>query len=225
MLYSMSDVRIDHTWKKALEPQFSQPYWETLTAFVREEYKSKTVYPPGPNIFRAFDLCPFDKVKVVIVGQDPYHGVRQANGLSFSVNDGIPLPPSLKNIYTEIRNDLGITPSMSGDLTRWAEQGVLMLNSVLTVMAGNPASHAGRGWETFTDAVIQSLNDKREHIVYMLWGKYAQTKGLVIDNEKNLVLTSAHPSPYSVTKFYGNHHFSRCNEYLRKHNLEPIDWS
>jgi uracil-DNA glycosylase len=221
----MSEIRIDPSWKKALEPQFGQPYWESLTEFVRDEYKNKTVYPPGPNIFRAFDLCPFDKVKVVIVGQDPYHGVRQANGLSFSVNDGIPLPPSLKNIYQEIRNDLGVTPSMSGDLTRWAKQGVLMLNSVLTVLAGNPASHAGKGWETFTDAVIQSLNDEREHIVYMLWGKYAQMKGTVINREKNLVLTSAHPSPYSVTNFYGNHHFSRCNKYLEEHGMIPIDWS
>lgn len=220
----MSDIRIDPSWKKVLEPQFSQPYWESLTKFVREEYKEKKVYPPGSAIFRAFDLCPFDKVKVVIVGQDPYHGPKQAMGLSFSINDGIALPPSLKNIYQEIRNDLGITPMASGDLTRWAEQGVLMLNSVLTVLAGNPASHAGKGWETFTDAVIRELNDKREHIVYMLWGKYAQVKGTVIDREKNLVLTSAHPSPYSVTKFYGNHHFSKCNTYLEEHNITPIDW-
>lgn len=220
----MSQIKIDPAWKKALAPQFEQPYWEDLTSFVREEYKTKTVYPPGPNIFRAFDLCPFDKVKVVIVGQDPYHGMRQANGLSFSVNDGVPLPPSLKNIYHEIENDLSITPLMSGDLTRWAKQGVLMLNSVLTVLAANPASHAGHGWEQFTDAVIQSLNAKRTNVVYMLWGKYAQTKGMVIDNEKNLVLTSAHPSPYSVTKFYGNHHFSRCNAYLEKNGLTPIDW-
>lgn len=221
----MSDVRIDSSWKEALTDQFSQPYWQTLTDMVREEYKTKTVYPPAGNIFRAFDLCPFDKVKVVIVGQDPYHGVKQANGLSFSVNDGIPLPPSLKNIYQEIKNDLGVTPSPSGDLTRWATQGVLMLNSVLTVLASNPASHAGKGWETFTDSVILALNSKREHIVYMLWGKYAQTKGAVINQNKNLVLMSAHPSPYSVTKFYGNHHFSQCNEYLEKNGLSPIDWS
>jgi uracil-DNA glycosylase len=220
----MSDIKLDKTWKEALHNQFNEPYWETLTAFVREEYKTKTVYPPGPNIFRALDLCPFEKVKVVIVGQDPYHGFKQANGLSFSVNDGITLPPSLKNIYTEIRNDLGITPSPSGDLTRWAKQGVLMLNSVLTVLAGKPASHAGHGWEFFTDAIIQTLNEKRTGIIYMLWGKYAQNKGLVIDKEKNLVLISAHPSPYSVDRFYGNHHFSRCNVYLENEGLTPIDW-
>ena len=192
--------------------------------FVRDQYKSKTVYPPAPNVFRAFDLCPFDKVKVVIVGQDPYHGAKQANGLSFAVNDGITLPPSLKNIYKEIQNDLGISPLPSGDLSRWAKQGVLMLNAVLTVTAGAPASHAGRGWEQFTDAAIRALNDKREHIVYMLWGKYAQNKGQVIDRDKNLVLTSAHPSPYSATMFFGNHHFSKCNEYLKKHGFEPINW-
>jgi uracil-DNA glycosylase len=220
----MSEIKIDPTWKKALAEQFNEPYWNSLTSFVRDEYKTKKIYPPGPNIFRAFDLCPFDKVKVVIVGQDPYHGFRQANGLSFSVNDGITLPPSLKNIYTEIKNDLGITPNPSGDLTRWATQGVLMLNSVLTVLAGQPASHGGKGWETFTDGVIESLSKKRSGIVYMLWGKYAQNKGAVINKEKNLVLTSAHPSPYSVTNFYGNHHFSRCNEYLEKEGLTPIDW-
>lgn len=220
----MSDVKIDSSWKKVLEPQFEQPYWESLTSFVREEYKTKKVYPPGPNIFRAFDLCPFEQVKVVIVGQDPYHGFKQANGLSFSVNEGIPLPPSLKNIYQEIKNDLDVTPYASGDLSRWARQGVLMLNSVLTVLAANPASHAGKGWETFTDAVIKTLNDEREHIVYMLWGKYAQMKGVVIDRSRNLVLTSAHPSPYSVTNFYGNHHFSRCNQYLEEHGFIPIDW-
>ena len=220
----MSEIRLNSEWKKALEKQFSLPYWEELTSFVREEYKTKNVYPPGPHIFRALDLCPFDKVKVVIVGQDPYHGFKQANGLSFSVNKGIPLPPSLKNIYTEIHNDLGITPDQSGDLTRWAEQGVLMLNSVLTVLASKPASHAGKGWEYFTDAIIQALNEKREHIVYMLWGRYAQNKGLVIDKEKNLVLTSGHPSPYSVSLFYGNHHFSKCNAYLEEHGMTPIDW-
>ncbi len=220
----MSTIKIDPTWKKALETQFNQPYWESLTSRVRDDYKTKKVYPPAANIFRAFDLCPFDKVKVVIVGQDPYHGMRQANGLSFSVNEGIPLPPSLKNIYQEIQNDTGITPSPSGDLTRWATQGVLMLNSVLTVLASQPASHAKVGWEQFTDAVIQSLNAERKNIVYILWGKYAQTKGLVINQEQNLVLTSAHPSPYSVTKFYGNHHFTKCNEYLKQHDLTPIDW-
>lgn len=221
----MSEIRIDPAWKKALEPQFGEEYWQKLTTFVREEYASKTVYPPAGKIFRAFDLCPFDKVKVVIVGQDPYHGINQANGLCFSVNDGLRLPPSLQNIYQEIKNDLGITPKPSGDLTRWAEQGVLMLNSVLTVLASKPASHAGKGWETFTDGAIQALNNNRNHIVYMLWGKYAQNKGAVIDRSNNLVLTSAHPSPYSVSLFYNQHHFSKCNDYLKKHGQKPIDWS
>ena len=220
----MSDVRIDPSWKKALQEQFGLEYWQTLTSFVREEYKTKTIYPPATNIFKAFDLCPFDKVNVVIVGQDPYHGMRQAMGLSFSVNDGIAIPPSLQNIYKEIHDDLGITPHLSGDLTRWAKQGVLLLNSVLTVQASQPASHAKKGWEQFTDAAIQALNSERKNIVYLLWGKYAQTKGLIINREQNLVLTSAHPSPYSVTQFYGNHHFSQCNNYLEKQGLQPIDW-
>lgn len=220
----MSEVKIAPSWKKELKTEFSREYWETLTATLHDKYASETIYPPPKNIFRAFELCPFDSVKVVIVGQDPYHGVKQANGLSFSVNDGTRLPPSLKNIYQEIRNDLGVTPFPTGDLTRWAKQGVLMLNSVLTVGAGKPASHSGLGWELFTDAVIQSLNARRTHIVYLLWGKYAQKKGEVIDSENNLILTSAHPSPYSVTGFYGNHHFSKCNDYLSEYGLTPIDW-
>lgn len=221
----MSDVRINETWKKELAPEFTKTYWKELTAELHYRFTQENIFPPAKQIFRAFDLCPFDKVKVVIVGQDPYHGVGQANGLSFSVNEGVSLPPSLKNIYTEIHNDLGITPKPSGDLTRWADQGVLMLNSVLTVRAHSPASHAKLGWEHFTDAVIQALNRDREHIVYMLWGKYAQTKGETIDRTRNLVLASAHPSPYSVTNFYGNHHFSTCNSYLTEHGITPIDWS
>lgn len=220
----MKEVKIESTWKNALGDEFTKDYWKSLTASVREQYLTKKVYPPAPQVFRAFDLCPFTSVKVVIVGQDPYHGAGQANGLSFSVNDGVTLPPSLKNIYKEIHSDLGITPLPSGDLTRWASQGVLMLNSVLTVLASTPASHGGMGWETFTDAVIGALNAKRKNIVYLLWGKYAQTKGSVIDREKNLVLTSAHPSPYSATQFFGNHHFSKCNAYLTEHNSVPIDW-
>jgi uracil-DNA glycosylase len=220
----MKDVRIDASWKKVLKPEFEKPYWEELTEFIRNQYLNSTVYPPAKNIFRAFDLCPLDKVKVVIVGQDPYHGTKQANGLSFAVNDGIGLPPSLQNIYKEIKSDIGITPNSSGDLSRWAEQGVLMLNSVLTVAANSPTSHKGKGWEEFTDAVIKKLNDNREHVVYLLWGKYAQTKGEVIDRKKNLVLTSGHPSPYSVHLFFGNHHFSQANEYLKKHGAKPIDW-
>lgn len=220
----MREVKIDSTWKKALQEEFTKSYWEDLTANLRSQYITKAVYPPAKNIFRAFDLCPFDKVKVVIVGQDPYHGIGQANGLSFSVNNGVALPPSLKNIYKEIHDDLGINPLPSGDLSRWASQGVLMLNSVLTVLANSPTSHSGIGWEQFTDGVIQSLNEKREHIVYLLWGKYAQAKGATIDRNKNLVLTSGHPSPYSASLFFGNHHFSTCNEYLTSHNISPIDW-
>jgi uracil-DNA glycosylase len=220
----MSDIKLESSWKKALEPEFTKPYWRELTNDIRTQYKSKQIYPPAQHIFRAFDLCPLEEVKVVIVGQDPYHGRGQANGLSFSVNDGITLPPSLKNIFKEIHDDLGVTPTPSGDLTRWASQGVLMLNSVLTVMANKPASHAGIGWEQFTDAVIKTLNENRTHVVYMLWGKYAQRKGEVINRDQNLVLTSGHPSPYSVSLFSGKHHFSQCNDYLKKHGIKPIDW-
>lgn len=220
----MADVKINESWKKVLEPEFEKTYWQDLTQFVRDEYRTKTVYPPAKEIFRAFELCPFDSVKVVIVGQDPYHGPRQANGLSFAVADGITIPPSLQNIYKEIKDDLGIQPLNSGDLSRWAKQGVLMLNAVLTVAARTPASHKGKGWEEFTDAVIQALNAHRQNIVYMLWGKYAQNKGVVIDREKNLVLTSGHPSPYSASLFFGHHHFSQANIYLALNGEEPIDW-
>jgi uracil-DNA glycosylase len=220
----MNDVKIEKGWKSALSNEFKADYWKSLTDLVREQYKSKTVFPPPKKVFRAFDLCPLDRVKVVVVGQDPYHGPSQANGLCFAVEEGIGLPPSLKNIYKEIHEDLGIDTLPSGDLSRWAKQGVLMINSVLTVAAGAPASHAGLGWEKFTDAVISVLNEKRKNIVYLLWGKYAQNKGLVIDRDRNLVLTSAHPSPFSATLFFGNHHFSKCNEYLKSNGLEPIDW-
>jgi len=220
----MADVRIEPSWKKALAEEFVQDYFQKLSSFVREEYLSNKVYPPPKNVFRAFDLCPFDKVKVVIVGQDPYHGLGQANGLSFAVDKSVTIPPSLKNIFKEIQSDLGVTPEYSGDLGRWAKQGVLMLNAVLTVRAGSPASHKGHGWEEFTDSVIAKLNEEKEHIVYMLWGKYAQEKGATIDREKNLVLTSGHPSPYSAHLFHGNHHFSQCNTYLEKHGKKPIDW-
>ena len=220
----MKDVKIDETWKAVLKTEFKKPYWEKLTEFVRLQYLSGKVYPPAKNIFRAFDLCPLNQVKVVIVGQDPYHGERQANGLSFAVSDGITLPPSLKNIYKEIQSDLDVIPLTSGDLTRWARQGVLMLNSVLTVAAGNPASHKNKGWEIFTDAVIKTLNENRENVVYLLWGKYAQVKGEVINKNKNLVLISGHPSPYSVHLFFDKHHFSKCNEYLKKNGIKEIDW-
>lgn len=220
----MKDVKIEAGWKEALEREFQKPYWETLTEFVREEYKTKTVYPPAKDIFRAFDLCPFNQTKVVIVGQDPYHGKQQANGLSFAVHEGMRLPPSLQNIFQEIMNDLGVIPLPSGDLSRWAKQGVLLLNSVLTVQAGSPASHAGKGWETFTDAVIQTLAHQKQEVCYLLWGKYAQTKGAIVDTSQNLVLTSGHPSPYSAHLFFGHHHFSRCNGYLTEHGKTPIDW-
>ena len=221
----MHNIKIEPTWKEELKLEFTKSYWETLTATVRDQYLNKTVYPPAKQVFRAFDLCPFEKTKVVIVGQDPYHGPHQANGLCFAVNDGIALPPSLKNIYKEIKGDLGITPYDSGNLTRWASQGVLMLNSVLTVLANTPASHKEIGWEQFTDASIRALNTRKKNIVYMLWGKYAQSKGASIDKTKNLVLTSGHPSPFSATLFFGNHHFSKCNKYLEEHGLTPIDWS
>lgn len=220
----MGTISIDSSWKEALKAEFVKPYWIKLTDKVRTDYKKEKVYPPAQKILRAFDLCPLDSVKVVIIGQDPYHGEGQANGLCFSVNDGVTLPPSLKNIFKEIESDLGSKPNPSGDLSRWATQGVLMLNSVLTVLAHQPASHAGLGWEQFTDAVIQTLNAKRTQIVYMLWGKYAQTKGAVIDRDKNLVLESGHPSPYSVSLFFGKHHFSKCNDYLLENGILPIDW-
>lgn len=220
----MSDVRIEPGWKKILKSEFEKPYFKELATYIRNEYLHKKVYPPAPQVFRAFDLCPFDKVRVVIIGQDPYHGKGQANGLSFAVGQRIPLPPSLKNIFKEINTDLGITPIQSGDLSRWASQGVLMLNAVLTVLANTPTSHKGKGWEQFTDSVIQALNTNKQHIVYMLWGKYAETKGAILDRKNNLVLTSAHPSPYSVSLFYGHHHFSLCNKYLVEHGIPAIDW-
>lgn len=220
----MKDIKIHPSWKAVLKGEFYKPYWKSLTTFVRSQYTSKIVYPPAPNVFRAFDLCPFEAVKVVIVGQDPYHGAKQANGLSFAVNDGISLPPSLQNIFKEIHNDMKIDPLPSGNLSRWAVQGVLLLNSVLTVQASNPTSHIGKGWEQFTDAAIAALNNKRAHIVYLLWGKYAQAKGMVINRQENLVLTSGHPSPYSVHLFFGQHHFSRTDKYLIRHGSKPIDW-
>lgn len=220
----MADVKIASSWKEKLSEEFSKDYFQSLSEMIRNEYLTKKVYPPAKDVFRAFNLCPFDKVKVVIVGQDPYHGAGQANGLSFAVHEGVRIPPSLKNIFKEIEDDLGVKTIPSGDLSRWAEQGVLMLNAVLTVLAGSPASHKGKGWEQFTDAVIKTLNDNKKNVVYMLWGKYAQEKGSVVDPFNNLVLKSAHPSPYSATKFFGNHHFSQCNDYLKKKGMEPIDW-
>jgi uracil-DNA glycosylase len=220
----MNKVKINESWKAELMGEFQKPYWNDLTSFVRQEYTTQIVYPPPKDVFRAFDLCPFDQVKVVIVGQDPYHGPSQANGLCFAVHEGIPLPPSLKNMYKEIKNDLGITPLPSGDLTRWAKQGVLLLNATLTVRANTPTSHSKKGWEQFTDAAIAALNAHKKNIVYLLWGRYAQNKGIVIDRNENLVLESGHPSPFSANLFFGNHHFSKCNTYLRDHGQTPIDW-
>lgn len=219
------DVQIEEGWKRALAPEFEKPYFEQLTGFVRQEYRTTAVYPPGRLIFNAFNLCPFDKVKVVIIGQDPYHGPGQAHGLCFSVNDGVPFPPSLQNIFKEIHDDLGTPIPASGNLTRWAQQGVLLLNATLTVRAHQAGSHQGRGWETFTDAAIRTLAESREHLVFILWGAYAQKKGAFIDREKHLVLTSVHPSPLSAYHgFFGNKHFSRANAYLAEHGETPIHW-
>ena len=219
------NVRIDPTWNAALAAEWSAPYFEGLTGFVRQAYGQSTVYPPASKIFAAFDACPFDKVKVVILGQDPYHEPGQANGLCFSVADGVAQPPSLVNIFKEISSDLGVQPYPDGDLSRWARQGVLLLNSTLTVEAHRAGSHQGRGWETFTDAAIRALSEGREGIVFMLWGSYAIRKGEHIDRSKHLVLTSPHPSPLSAYRgFFGNHHFSLANDYLTRRGLTPIDW-
>lgn len=219
------DVKIEDSWKRELAGEFDKDYFIKLTDFVRGEYLSgKQIYPAARNIFNAFNLCPIDKTRVVIIGQDPYHEPGQAMGLCFSVPNGITLPPSLVNIYTEIKNDLGRPSSTNGDLTHWAEQGVLLLNSTLTVRAHLAASHAGRGWEQFTDAVIAALVH-RENIVYMLWGSYAQKKAALVDTSKNLVLKSVHPSPLSAYRgFFGCKHFSQANEYLSAHGFMPIDW-
>ncbi|WP_300793550.1 uracil-DNA glycosylase [uncultured Bacteroides sp.] len=219
------NVQIEESWKEALMPEFSKDYFIRLTDFVRKEYHETTVYPPGKLIFNAFNLCPFDKVKVVIIGQDPYHGPGQAHGLCFSVNDGIQPPPSLVNIFKEINSDLGKPIPQSGNLTRWAEQGVLLLNATLTVRAHQAGSHQRRGWEEFTDAVIRKLAEEKSNLVFILWGSYAQKKGAFIDRHKHLVLTSVHPSPLSAYNgFFGNHHFSLANDYLVKNGKTAIDW-
>ena len=219
------NVQIEETWKEALMPEFSKDYFIRLTDFVRKEYHETTVYPPGKLIFNAFNLCPFDKVKVVIIGQDPYHGPGQAHGLCFSVNDGVQPPPSLVNIFKEINNDLGKPIPQSGNLTRWAEQGVLLLNATLTVRAHQAGSHQRQGWGEFTDAVIRKLAEKKSNLVFILWGSYAQKKGAFIDRNKHLVLTSVHPSPLSAHNgFFGNHHFSLANDYLVKNGKTAIDW-
>jgi uracil-DNA glycosylase len=218
-------VRIDESWREVLQTEFDKPYFELLTDFVRHAYRTTQCFPPAGQIFRAFDLCPFDKVRVVIIGQDPYHDVNQAHGLCFSVQDGVPAPPSLVNIYKELHRDLGKPIPSSGNLTHWAEQGVLLLNATLTVEAHKAGSHQGKGWEELTDAAIQVLNQKREKIVFMLWGSYAQRKGKYIDRRKHLVLEAVHPSPLSAYRgFIGCGHFSRANNYLQQHGQTPIAW-
>lgn len=219
------NVRIEDGWKQHLAPEFEKPYFENLTRFVKSEYASGTIYPPAKLIFNAFDLCPFDKVKVVLLGQDPYHGPGQAHGLCFSVPEGIEFPPSLINIFKEIHDDLHLSIPKSGNLERWAMQGVLLLNATLTVKAHQAGSHQHKGWEEFTDAAIRVLNDEKEHLVFMLWGSYAQKKGEFIDRRKHLVLQSPHPSPLSAHRgFFGNGHFSKANEYLGTNGIVPVNW-
>jgi uracil-DNA glycosylase len=219
------DVRIEDSWKARLQDEFDKPYFAALTQFVRNEYAAGTVYPPGREMFAAFDACPFDDVRVVILGQDPYHEPGQAHGLCFSVNDGVQFPPSLVNIFKEIESDLGRPMPSSGNLMRWAKQGVLLLNATLTVRAHQAGSHQNKGWEAFTDAVIHRLATERNHIVFILWGSYAQRKGAFIDRNRHCVLQSPHPSPLSAYRgFFGNKHFSRANEYLAQHGYKPIDW-
>lgn len=219
------NVRIEPTWKTRLSEEFEKPYFQQLTTFVRDEYSRYRIYPPGKDIFRAFDRCPAEKVKVVIIGQDPYHGPNQANGLCFSVNEGIQLPPSLINIFKEIKNDMGKEIPFNGSLDRWADQGVLLLNATLTVRANQAGSHQNKGWETFTDAAIKTLAEESESLVFMLWGSYAQKKGEFIDNSRHCVLKSVHPSPLSANRgFFGNKHFSKANAYLRSKGKKEIDW-
>ncbi len=219
-------VNIEKSWKKILKDEFESPYFTELTRTIHDTYLGNTpIYPPQETIFNAFAYCTFEQVKVVILGQDPYHGAGQAHGLSFSVQDGVRIPPSLKNIYKEIKDDVGIEIPDEGNLERWAHQGVLLLNATLTVEAGKPASHAGLGWEQFTDAVIQKISDQKEHVVFLLWGKYAQEKGSKIDTAKHLVLKAPHPSPFSAyTGFFGCKHFSKANKYLQEHGKNTIVW-
>lgn len=218
-------VKIEESWANALASEFGKDYFKQLTDFVRSEYNSQVIYPKGREIFRAFDKCPIDQVKVVILGQDPYHGPGQANGLCFSVQEGMPFPPSLTNIFKEIKNDLGKEIPPNGSLDRWAEQGVLLLNATLTVRAHQAGSHQKKGWEQFTDAVIQALAREQEGIVYMLWGNYAQKKASIVDQQKNLILKSVHPSPLSAHRgFFGSAHFSQANQYLKEKGLPQIDW-
>lgn len=220
------EVKISDSWKTRLNAEFNKHYFRDLVDFIKLEYSQKTVFPAGKLIFNAFDKCSFENTKVIILGQDPYHGPGQANGLSFSVNNGISHPPSLQNIFKEIKNDLGIPPPQSGNLERWANQGVLLLNATLTVRANEAGSHQKQGWEQFTDAVIQTISDKKEHVVFMLWGAYAQKKGAIIDSDKHFILKSKHPSPLSANQggWFGMNHFSQCNNYLIAKGLGGIEW-
>ncbi|RDK85189.1 uracil-DNA glycosylase [Marinirhabdus gelatinilytica] len=220
------DVKIEPSWKQVLAPEFEKPYFPQLIQFVKQEYSQNTCYPPGSQLFSAFDHAPFHDVKVVILGQDPYHGPQQANGLCFSVADGIALPPSLQNIFKELQTDVGTQPPTSGNLERWARQGVLLLNATLSVRAHQAGSHQGKGWEQFTDAVVSKLSAAREGLVFLLWGGYAKRKGAKIDTSKHLVLTCGHPSPLSANRGYwfGNKHFSKTNKYLEDNQKEPINW-
>lgn len=219
------DVKIESSWKEALKAEFEKPYFKQLVEFVKSEYQTQTIFPPGNRIFSAFDFTPFDDVKVVIIGQDPYHGINQANGLSFSVADGVRHPPSLQNIFKELNSDLNIPIPQSGNLERWAKQGVLMLNATLTVRASQAGSHQNKGWEMFTDAVIQKLSDEKEKLVFILWGAYAQKKGNIIDASKHFIIKSAHPSPFSAYNgFFESKPFSKTNDYLIQNNLGEINW-
>lgn len=219
------EIKIEQSWSKVLQEEFNKPYFKDLTDFVREEYKTKQVFPPPKDIFKAFNLCPFDKIKVVILGQDPYHGLGQAHGLCFSVNEGIKTPPSLVNIYKEIRSDFGSDVPDHGNLEHWAEQGVFLLNATLTVIAHSAGSHQKKGWEIFTDEVIRLISDRKEHVVFMLWGAYAGNKNGIIDESKHLILKAPHPSPLSAYRgFFGCKHFSRANEYLLSNKIEIIEW-
>ncbi len=218
-------VEIHPSWAVLLEEEFEKEYFLNLTEFVRKEYTKSTIFPPGRLIFNAFDLCPFDSLKVVILGQDPYHGDNQAHGLSFSVKDGIPKPPSLQNIFKELKDDLGIKVTENGDLTRWARQGVFLLNSVLTVRKSNPGSHQNKGWETFTDSVIRIISNEKKNVVFILWGNYARNKRDLINSEDHLILEAPHPSPFSADKgFFGCKHFSKANDYLEQKEIAAINW-
>lgn len=219
------DVKIEESWKAVLTDEFQKDYFSRLTDFIKTEYKTTKIYPPAKLIFNAFDQCPFDNLKVVILGQDPYHGPDQAHGLCFSVNDGVDFPPSLRNIFKELKNDLGKEIPLSGNLTNWAKQGVLLLNATLTVRANQAGSHQNKGWELFTDAVINKINEHKNHVVFILWGNYAISKAKFVDQNKHLVLSSVHPSPLSASRgFFGNKHFSRANEFLVKNGTETVDW-